>query len=218
MTPLLFSFIKNLTKIIKIIKKNDKIGQKWPIFYVFYDFVGQKFIGELMKYFIGFLLSISFIIIILFCPLQTNEQQYLRIHIRANSNSVLDQNVKYKVKDEIVDFLIPYLSQAKNFGEAKKIVKQNFDNIESVANSVLERDGFSYKSSAKLENEYFPTRVYDDIVLEEGNYDALIVNLGSGEGNNWWCLIFPAYCFTKSSNSDKVEYISLIWEIIKNVS
>ena len=178
----------------------------------------SKILWGLMKYFIGFLLTISFIVIILFCPSPSYSQQYLRIHIRANSNSVVDQNVKYKVKDEIVDYLIPYFSNAKNFSEAKAVVEQNFHNIERVANNVLEKEGFDYKSSARLENEFFPTRTYDDIVLEEGNYDALIVNLGSGEGNNWWCLVFPAYCFTKSSNSDKVEYISLIWEIIKNVS
>ena len=89
--------------------------------------------------------------------------------------------------------------------------------IENVANSVLEEEGFDYKSKAKLKNEYFPTRVYENITLEEGYYDALILELGSGTGDNWWCIVFPAFCFTKTQNSDNIVYISLIWEIIKSV-
>ena len=166
-----------------------------------------------MAYFFYFLMNfINFLV-----KKQIGEKNE-RIHIRANSNTVIDQNIKYKVKDEIVDFLIPYLSEAKTFEQAKEIVSSKFALIENVANNVLEKNGFDYKSSAKIENEFFPTRVYGDIVLEEGNYDAIIVNLGEGKGNNWWCLVFPAYCFTQSQNFDKIEYISLIWEIIKNVS
>lgn len=171
-----------------------------------------------MKYLIGIGSMIIVVLIFVFCPIKTNcEVEYLRIHIRANSNSIEDQNVKYKVKDEIVEALIPILSEIKSFDEAKKTISQNFELIENTANEVLKNQGFTYKSHAKIDNEYFPTRTYEEITLKEGNYDALIVELGSGEGNNWWCIVFPAFCFTKTQNSDNIEYISLIWEIIKNV-
>ena len=172
-----------------------------------------------MKYFIIFFSCIGIVLIFLFCPLQNFQQevQYLRIHIRANSNSIKDQNVKYKVRDQIVETLIPILSEVKSFEEAKIIVSQNFSLIESVANEVLYQNGFNYKSEAKIDNEFFPTRTYENITLEEGYYDALILNLGEGVGDNWWCIVFPAFCFTKTQNSDNIVYISMIWEIIKSV-
>lgn len=158
-------------------------------------------------------------LIFLFCPIKNVEKpQYLRIHIRANSNSVLDQNVKYKVKDEIVETLIPILSEVKTFEDAKRKVEENLYLVEWVANKVLSKEGFNYKSSASLKKEYFPTRSYDNVTLKEGQYDSLIVNLGSGEGNNWWCVVFPAFCFTQTQKSDNIEYISLIWEIIKSIT
>ena len=171
-----------------------------------------------MKYLIGIGSALVIVLIFLFCPLQTStEVEYLRIHIRANSNSVEDQNVKYKVKDQVVEALIPMLSEIRTFDDAVLAVQENFGMIENVANSVLEEEGFDYKSKAKLKNEYFPTRVYENITLEEGYYDALILELGSGTGDNWWCIVFPAFCFTKTQNSDNLVYISLIWEIIKSV-
>ena len=147
----------------------------------------------------------------------SQEMQYLRIHIRANSNSDEDQSVKYKVKNEIVEALIPLLADVESFDEAKSIVSQNFGYIEEVVDKTLSDNGFNYTSNASIKNEYFPTRSYDEITLEEGYYDALILNLGSGDGDNWWCIVFPAFCFTQTKKIDNIEYISRIWEIIKSV-
>lgn len=172
-----------------------------------------------MKYLIGILSAIALVVILIFCPIGgvKQETEYLRIHIRANSNSTEDQNIKYKVKDAVVEALIPLVSEIESFDEAKEVVAQNFDYIESVANDVLENNGFTYKSKAQIKNEYFPTRCYEDITLEEGYYDALIINLGTGEGNNWWCIVFPAFCFTRTEKIDNIVYISKIWEIINSV-
>lgn len=171
-----------------------------------------------MKYIIGIISAIALVLVLLFCPINSESSvQYLRIHIRANSNSYDDQNVKYKVKDAVVEELIPLVSEIESFEEAKKVIEANFGFIESVADRVLEENDFTYKTHAKIDNEYFPTRTYEDVTLEEGNYDALILELGSGEGNNWWCIVFPAFCFTKTKNSDNIVYISRIWEIIKSV-
>ena len=171
-----------------------------------------------MKTLFACLSAFAVALIFLFCPKVEKEVEYLRIHIRANSNSQEDQEVKYKVKDAVVEALIPLLSEVETFEQAKNVVSQNFSLIENVADSVLQKNGFSYGASAQINREHFPSRVYDELVLEEGEYDALIVNLGSGEGNNWWCLVFPAFCFTKTTNSDNVVYISKIWQIIKNIT
>ena len=172
-----------------------------------------------MKY---ILITISCIAIALILGLSglvgsESQVQYLRIHIRANSNSEQDQSVKYKVKDNVVEALIPLLSQIESFEEAKCVISENFSMIEQVANQTLQDNGFSYTSSAKISNEYFPTRTYENVTLEEGYYDALILNLGSGQGDNWWCIVFPAFCFTQTKKSDNIVYISRIWEIIKSV-
>lgn len=172
-----------------------------------------------MRYFIIAISIIAIVLIFVFTPLtgSSSEIEYLRIHIRANSNSVEDQTVKYRVKEEVVDALIPLLSEIDSFKQAKTTIEQNYSLIENVANNVLKQEGFTYKSNAKIENEYFPTRSYENITLEEGYYDALILELGSGEGDNWWCIVFPAFCFTKSQKNDNIVYISRIWDIIKSV-
>ncbi len=161
---------------------------------------------------------VALIIVLVFATKTNEEKEYLRIHIRANSNASVDQEVKYKVKDQVVDVLIPLLSEVENFEEAKQVVSQNFDLIEATADRVLAENGFSYQSSVRLSQEEFPTRQYGDLTLESGIYDALIIDLGSGQGNNWWCLVYPAFCFTNSKNSTNYEYISKILEIIKSIT
>lgn len=173
-----------------------------------------------MKYIIGVISAVAIALVLIFSPLaslQKCEVEYLRIHIRANSNSAEDQRVKYLVKDRIVEVLIPYLSDVETFEQAKEVVSQNFSLIESEAEDVLLSEGFSYGCRADIRKEMFPTRTYENLTLEEGEYEALILELGSGEGDNWWCIVFPAFCFTKSQNSDNIVYISKIWEIINSV-
>jgi len=125
-----------------------------------------------------------------------NNADYLRIHVRANSNEQIDQDVKYKVKDEIVKFITPYAAECTDKQAAMKIIGGILGEIEEVANKVLAENGFDYKSRASVRTEEFPTRVYGDTTLEAGLYDALIVELGSGTGDNWWCVIYPPLCFT----------------------
>ena len=170
-----------------------------------------------MKYLFSLILVVSITLILVFCGNLGEKEEYFRIHIRANSNSTADQNVKYKVKDEVVDFLIPLLTNATTKDEAEAILNQNLSEIESVANKVLSENGFSYKSKAYLSFEEFPARSYGDLVLDEGFYDALILALGSGSGDNWWCVVYPPFCFLETKKSENYVYISKIWEIINSV-
>ena len=174
-----------------------------------------------MKYIISFVSFLAITLIFVFsgfnnCKIENME--YLRIHIRANSNLAEDQRVKYMVKDAIVEALIPILSQVDTIDEAKTTMKQNFNYIENIANNVLKAEKFEYKSSAYLSNEFFPARTYENLTLESGYYDALILNLGEGSGDNWWCVVYPAFCFLETKNSSNYGYISKIWEIINSVT
>ena len=170
-----------------------------------------------MNYLLSFISVCVITLILIFCGNQGSQEEYFRIHIRANSNSVADQNVKYIVKDAVVDFLIPLLSEVETKDEAEKVMRVNLDKIEEVADKVLLENGFTYQSSAYISFEEFPTREYDDLVLEEGFYDALILALGTGSGDNWWCVVYPPFCFLETKNSENYVYISKIWEIINNI-
>lgn len=139
--------------------------------------------------------------------------EYLRIHVRANSNSQVDQSVKYLVKDEVVKYITPYAAKCVDKETAIKIISEITDDIEKVCDRVLKENGFSYTSKASVRSEDFPTRVYGDLTLEAGVYDALIIELGSGTGDNWWCVIYPPMCFT--SGSADVQYRSAIYDIIR---
>ncbi len=144
-----------------------------------------------------------------------NNITYLRIHILANSNSQADQSVKYEVKESIVEFLTPLLTGGTTVEKAKQIVQSNLTQIEESANKTLNLKGFCYSASAGLKQEFFPTRVYDDLTLESGVYQSLIIRLGQGEGDNWWCVVYPPLCFV-SQNSAGVVYKSKLLEIIKS--
>ena len=141
--------------------------------------------------------------------------EYLRIHVRAQSNSIQDQEIKYKVKDQVVEYLTPHIASVKTKSQAKKMLKDNLLEIERVANAVLKDGGFTYTCKAKLVTEEFPTRVYDGFTLEQGIYDALILELGSAKGDNWWCVVYPPLCFTAEAEKS-VVYKSKIMEIIEN--
>lgn len=144
---------------------------------------------------------------------QTVKNDYLRIHVRANSNSQTDQNIKYIVKDEVVKYITPYAAQCTDKEKAMQVISGILDGIEKVCDRVLREHGFNYTSKASVREEEFPTRVYGDLTLENGVYDALIIELGSGTGDNWWCVIYPPLCFT--SGTADVQYRSAIYDIIK---
>jgi stage II sporulation protein R len=141
------------------------------------------------------------------------EREYLRIHIRANSNLQNEQEVKYKVKDKIIEYLTPYIVQCDTKQKAKTLLTTRLEQIEFIANRELKQNGFDYTANASVKKETFPTRVYDGVELKSGVYEALIIQLGSGEGDNWWCVVYPPLCF--ATTDANVVYKSKIKEIIE---
>ena len=154
------------------------------------------------------------VVFVMFQPQETAQAKndYLRIHVRANSNDAIDQDIKYKVKDEVVKFITPFAAQCVDKETAKEVIGGILKDIEKVCDKVLKENGFTYTSRASVREEEFPTRVYGDLTLEHGVYDALIIELGTGTGDNWWCVIYPPLCFT--SPSTDIQYRSLIYDII----
>lgn len=149
------------------------------------------------------------------CACGVEEEDILRIHIRANSNSEVDQGVKYKVRDSVIDFITPLIAECNNCDEVKYVLGENLDNIAAVADGVLQSNGFEYVSRASIRNEYFPTRSYGDNVYPADYYDALIVELGTGTGDNWWCVAYPPLCFVGDNvGGNAFRYKSKLVELI----
>ena len=167
------------------------------------------------KYCIVFVLLFIIILKAAVCarPEDCTAAAYLRLHVRANSDSAADQAVKYEVKEAIVEYLTPVAASAESKEEAVAALEAALPGIERTANAVLAENGFAYLSRAEIRAEEFPTRVYDGVTLEAGVYDTLIVELGSGKGANWWCVVYPPLCFAGETGAN-VQYRSRIWEII----
>ncbi len=143
------------------------------------------------------------------------QTEYLRIHVRANSNGDIDQAIKYTVKDKVVEYLTPYIAECDTKQKAQTLLESHISGIERVANQTLKGAGFKYTAKATVKKEEFPTRVYGELELESGIYDALILELGSGAGDNWWCVVYPPLCFTGDAGAG-VVYRSKILSIISD--
>lgn len=149
------------------------------------------------------------------CACGVDNDDVVRIHIRANSNSDVDQEVKLNVRDSVIGYITPLLATCNSSSDVKVVLSDNLQGIESVADEVLRYNGFLYVSKASLRNEYFPTRSYGGQIFPEDYYDALIVALGSGTGDNWWCVAYPPLCFVGDTvSSNQVRYKSKLMELI----
>lgn len=143
----------------------------------------------------------------------TAESNPIRIHIRANSDALIDQAVKLIVRDAIVEYLSVPLTDCCNRDVAYRAIESRLSGIKKTADATLSDCGFGYNSYAYLSNEYFPDKDYGEVTYPAGYYDALIIELGSGTGGNWWCVAFPPLCFYGNDTED-FKYSSLIAELL----
>ena len=157
-----------------------------------------------MKKFIWCLLAILVVIVLAFGlpKSKVNEYDYLRIHIRANSNSDVDQTIKYQIKDKMVEYLTPKLCSVKTKQQAIDIINAEKQSLVAIGKAELVRVGLYYSVNVKISNEYFPTRTYSNTTLQSGYYDAVIVELGDAVGDNWWCVMYPPLCFVSNGQSN----------------
>lgn len=155
-----------------------------------------------------------------------NQNNLIRLHVVANSDSDLDQAVKIKVRDRIIKLTEPLLIKVEDPQEAAEIVNQNLNRIQAAAIDELERNGLNMPVQVNLKEEFFPERVYPFGVLPAGRYHGLRVTLGNGAGHNWWCVLYPPLCmlnpdapaFKKANQQPvKVEYrLMALEKLIKN--
>jgi stage II sporulation protein R len=138
----------------------------------------------------------------------------IRLHVIANSNSTVDQNVKLEIKDQLVNWLSPRLATSGSANESRTVLAANLKEIQNFVSRQLQSRNQNYGVKVMLGEFDFPTRRYGDLVLPEGKYQALRVILGEGQGRNWWCVLYPPLCVKGVSTSiAKPEwYIASKWK------
>ncbi|WP_024621498.1 stage II sporulation protein R [Metaclostridioides mangenotii] len=128
------------------------------------------------------------------------KEKLIRFHVIANSDSDEDQALKLKVRDEIISYLQPKLEKSKSIEESEKIIKSEYENLTNISNKVIVENDYDYNVKVGITYSKFPTKQYSNMVLPAGEYKALKVVIGKGEGKNWWCVMFPPLCFVDEEN------------------
>ncbi len=119
----------------------------------------------------------------------------IRFHVIANSDEEIDQGLKLKVRDSVLEYISPKLIESKSIVESREIINNEDENIKKIAEMTINKNGFKYSVATTLSREYFPIKTYGNITLPQGEYEAYKILIGSGTGQNWWCVMFPPLCF-----------------------
>ena len=134
----------------------------------------------------------------------------IRIRIIANSSDLVDIEEKLKVKKSVEKELYSLLLSAANVNEAKRIINDNLERLNLVIDDTTNID-----YDVKFGSNYFPKKIYKGVIYEEGNYDSLVITLGNGNGENFWCVLFPPLCLLdENENTKDVEYKFFVQELI----
>lgn len=132
---------------------------------------------------------------------QTLRNSLVRLHVVASSDSREDQAVKLQVRDAVVAYVEDAMQNVKTVEEAKAWLQDNLPELEQAANDVLRKLGISDTAVATLTQEALPAREYDTFSLPSGVYDSLRITIGEGQGQNWWCVLFPNLCLPAAGES-----------------
>lgn len=130
----------------------------------------------------------------------------IRLHVVAHSDSAADQDLKRKVRDEIIRDVAPEFSGAPSVDSARIIARSSLNRIKEIASREIETEGKDYPVNVELGSFPFPTKHYGPFVLPAGDYEAVRVVIGAGGGANWWCVLFPPLCFVDMSKGLAISH------------
>lgn len=133
-------------------------------------------------------------------------KEAVRLRILANSDSDKDQALKRKVRDEVKAQIDGWVADLTSFEEARKVIQSHIPEIEKTVENTLKREGSKDSFQVKFsKNVKFPTKVYGNFIYPAGEYEAVLITIGEGEGVNWWCVLFPPMCFLDFSSGTAVR-------------
>ena len=136
------------------------------------------------------------------------QKDVFRLHILANSDTQQDQALKLKVRDGILDYTAELFKDCKSREQALETAEKNLDGIKEKCREVILENGFDYGVEVCTANMDFNTRVYENFTLPAGKYEALRIVIGSGQGHNWWCMIYPALCIPCAQKEQPESYLN----------
>lgn len=122
----------------------------------------------------------------------------IRFHVRANSDTDTDQQLKIKVKNEVVSYIKPFLENSPSIDISREILSQHIEDIKDIALDTIHKEGFNYNVNVYFEQSYFPMKTYADVTFPPGEYEAFRIDIGEANGKNWWCVLYPPLCFVDS--------------------
>ena len=149
---------------------------------------------------LSFLFAFLLAVIISFCGFETEcktiRTKVLRLHVIAASDSEEDQALKLKVRDSVLRCSQDILSGETQKGTAERRIAANLDALRIAAEEEIKKNGYDCPVRVELTKADFPTRTYENVTLPAGQYNAVRVVIGNGEGKNWWCVMFPPLCLS----------------------
>ncbi|AIF51977.1 stage II sporulation protein R [Pelosinus sp. UFO1] len=137
-------------------------------------------------------------------PVSVGKEDLIRLHVLANSDNTEDQQLKLKVRDAVIAYLAPYLEAANNKEAAKKVVVAHKQELITISEEVLSKNGAQYPVDIEIGMFDFPIKAYGNLVLPAGKYEAVRILIGKAEGKNWWCVLFPPLCFIDITNATAI--------------
>lgn len=144
-------------------------------------------------------------------------EEAIRIRVVANSDSDYDQKIKQKVSTYLKGEMYNLLKNTKDVNQARDIISNNIEKIDNNIYSILKKENYNLGYSINFGNNYFPEKTYKGITYDEGYYESVLVTLGKGEGENWWCVLFPPLCLIEAEESEEVEYKFFLQELIEKI-
>lgn len=141
-------------------------------------------------------------------------KESIRFRVIANSNSEYDQNIKMQVKDTVEKEIFTLLNNTSTLDMTRKLIKNNLNNIDTIVNNKLEENNYNHTYSINYGMNYFPEKIYKGVTYDSGEYESLVITLGDGKGDNWWCVLFPPFCLIEADESSEVEYKWMVKEIL----
>ena len=140
----------------------------------------------------------------------------IRMRVIANTNSEYDQSVKQEVRKTLEKDMYSLLNNTTDLEEARTLINNNLDNIEKNIDKTLQQNNYKLPFSINFGLNYFPEKEFKGVKYEEGYYESVVVTLGEGLGDNWWCVLFPPLCLLEAEESeiDNVEYTTMVKTII----
>lgn len=138
----------------------------------------------------------------------------IRIRVIANSNSEYDQEIKLKVKERVEYDMYDLLKNTTDLEEARELIKNNLNSVEENIDTILQNEDYKLPFSINFGLNYFPEKKFKGITYKEGYYESVVVTLGDGLGDNWWCVLFPPLCMIEAEESTDVEYTTIVKTII----